>query len=229
MADSKISDLTAKTTLAGTEEFVIADSGASKKITASDLESAIGSGSGGIVTKIYDYTVTGSDASSIDTNVDGGDAGLFATDGYEIVVVLMGRTDEAVQLSIIDWTFNNDTGANYSHGIFVSSTASTTISMSHSAGLTKLQTVLPGSSMDSSVPGSARLVIPAYADTTFYKAGEIKGGAVNTTVSSNSNRQWRDGGFVYASTSAITRVAVTPDTSGKKLLIGTRLMVFKKG
>lgn len=37
MADSKISDLSAKTTLAGTEELGIADTGTSKKVTATNL------------------------------------------------------------------------------------------------------------------------------------------------------------------------------------------------
>jgi hypothetical protein len=44
MADSKISDLSAVTTLAGTEEFVLAVTGATKKITAANLETAIGGG-----------------------------------------------------------------------------------------------------------------------------------------------------------------------------------------
>jgi hypothetical protein len=37
MADKKISELTAKTTLAGTEEFIINDSGVSKKVTQANL------------------------------------------------------------------------------------------------------------------------------------------------------------------------------------------------
>ena len=47
MADSKISALPAVTSLVGTDEFVIATSGASKKITAANLQTAIGGGGGG--------------------------------------------------------------------------------------------------------------------------------------------------------------------------------------
>lgn len=44
MADEKISGLSAITTLAGTEEFVVAASGATKKITAANLETQLGGG-----------------------------------------------------------------------------------------------------------------------------------------------------------------------------------------
>lgn len=42
--DTKISDLDAITTLTGTEEFVVADGGATHKITAADLAAALGGG-----------------------------------------------------------------------------------------------------------------------------------------------------------------------------------------
>jgi len=47
MADSKISDLTAATSLISTDEFVIASSGTTKKITAADMVSSFGSSTDG--------------------------------------------------------------------------------------------------------------------------------------------------------------------------------------
>jgi hypothetical protein len=54
MADTKISALTAATTLADTDELVIASSGASKKITGANLKASVpGTGGGGVTELSY--------------------------------------------------------------------------------------------------------------------------------------------------------------------------------
>lgn len=49
MADTKISELDAITTLDGTEEFVVADGGTTKKITAADVSTELGGSSDALV------------------------------------------------------------------------------------------------------------------------------------------------------------------------------------
>lgn len=73
--------------------------------------------------------------------------------------------------------------------------------------------------------GQARLSIANYAGTTFYKVIEHIAGFVDTTAGL-THRQAVLGMDQYRSTSTITRVAIAPATAGKKLKVGTRLIVY---
>ena len=218
MADQKITDLSDGGVFQSGDEFVVARSGSNYKIAGSQFP-----------LKLYDYTVSGSDKASIDTQVDDGGNGAAAlpTTYSLLEIFLIARTDEAVQLSVVDFVFNNDTGSVYDRAVLVSTTADTSLSMSFAVSAANLQVVQPGSSPGASIPGSVHIVIPNYGGTTFHKAGQIAGGSLDST-SGNANRQWRTGGFTYRSTSAISRVKCLPDTSGKKFKIGTRLLIYAR-
>jgi hypothetical protein len=77
--DTKISDLSAITTLDGTEEFVVADSGTTKKITAADLLTAMGGG-GGDADPVFDTLGTPDTAFEFDTSSLTGLTGIGSPD-----------------------------------------------------------------------------------------------------------------------------------------------------
>lgn len=176
---------------------------------------------------VYDYTVTGASKASIDTNVDGPYAGLFRTDLTALEGWFTSRTDEAVLLSQVDLTLNNDAGANYDRA-FVATSIASNAAVTDSGGQTGLSFqpfVVPGSSMAANVSSYMRFTVPNYANTVFYKAIEATFGCVDT-VAGLTHRQDLVEIFQYRSTAAVTRVAVTPDTAGKKFLVGTRLTIW---
>lgn len=170
---------------------------------------------------IYDYTCTAS-KSSIDTNVDGPMARLFPTDGALLEVWLYARTDEAAILSVIDFTFNNDTGANYDAQLLRGQ--NTTASAGHSSAQTNAQVITAGASALTSGFGLTRISFPAYGDTVGFKVCDVLNVIPDSSTSSENNLY----SFTWRSTSALTRLKVAPDTAGKNFVTGTRLLVYRR-
>lgn len=182
----------------------------SKVIT--DIEAAT-------ITKLFDSTL-GADTATIDTGANG------IASGYSgLLILLNGRTDEAgVRLSVINFTFNNDTGANYDRGFLLTSSVSTTPTGDMSAGATSLQLTTAGAAMAANVSGALQIFVPNYDGTTFYKSAVVNFGEVDTTAA-NANRAAGMEVLQYRSTSAISRLAVTPNNAGSKFKAGTRLTI----
>jgi hypothetical protein len=65
-------------------------------------------------------------------------------------------------------------------------------------------------------------VIPDFAGTVFQKTAIATGGISD---SSSSNQAVISMLYGWRNTAAITRFAMKPETSGKKLKVGTRLMI----
>lgn len=86
MADSKISDLTAITVLADTDELVIASAGASKKISGADLEKSL-SGS---------YLASGSRAADVST------AGTTFAAGADVLAAALSFTADGTSTYIVE-------------------------------------------------------------------------------------------------------------------------------
>lgn len=167
------------------------------------------------LTQLFASTL-GADTASIDTGA-GGFSGAFSA----LLVFLYSRTDEAVALSVLNITANNDSGANYDR-YTVSGTGTTTTSGGAFGGTAwQLQTV--GASGVANYFGVLRLTFPVYAGTTGFKVGESTG-AVATQANANSRADTDV--LAYRSTSAITRLAVTPATGGAKLKAGSTLLVY---
>jgi hypothetical protein len=173
---------------------------------------------------VYRYTVTGSDKASIDTGVDAPDAGSNDwTNGDVLDWYFMGRTDEAVVLSSIDFNYNNDTGNNYSFAFIDLNTSSVSGGGSHSGAA--FQIISAGASAGANVAGMIHHRIPNYMGTAFYKIIESFNGTVNSTASSRNIdlEIWE-----YQSTSPITRLKIVPTTAGKKLKVGSQLLIYKR-
>lgn len=181
--------------------------------TLTDAEAA-----GGVV-KLYDYTVAGSDAASIDTNVDGTTVANFA--GYDLLEVwVIGRTDLAAAMDSFTMILNNDTGANYDRAFLQGFNGAT------SAGTSLAQTSWSfnthGSSGTANYAGAVAITFPGYAATTFYKTGEHREVVVDGTAGNNVIGMK---GIGYRDTAAITRVKIA-GVGGAKFKIGSRLIVY---
>jgi len=177
---------------------------------------------------IYRYTVTGSDKASIDTGVDTADAGSNDFTGGDLLeIFVVSRTDEAVLLSLLNVVFNNDSGANYHRGYMVTSTTGATPTSGLNTGENAVLPVTNGSSAGANVAGVVRMCIPDYAGTTFYKTAEWSESVIDSTAG-NTHRELGLQASIYASTSAISRVSVAPNTAGKKLKVGTQLLIYKR-
>lgn len=182
----------------------------------------------GAIELVYRYTVSGSDKASIDTGADTAQAGTNDfTNGDVLEVYLHGRTDEAVRLSVVALTFNNDTGANYDRAFLATSAASTTPTGDQSVAASNAVLVIAGDSNAANVAGLMNIVIPDYRNATFYK-NAIGQGSVTDTAAANANRQSFSTLYQWRSTSAISRIAVTPATAAKNFKVGTTLLIYKR-
>lgn len=168
---------------------------------------------------LYDYTVTGSDKSDIDTFVDGTTVANFS--GYSVLEVwMLLRTDEAGAVGNANLTFNNDSGANYDRLELANN--NTTVSGATTLGQTELLVPVHGSGGGATRAAMSRLSIIAPNDTTFFKVCEQTSHIIDSTAGNNYDlvRQglWRD-------TSALTRIKI--DAAGAaKFKIGSRLLVY---
>jgi hypothetical protein len=177
----------------------------------------------GATSLVYRYTVAGADKSSIDTGVDVAQAGSNDwTNGDLLEAYLMCRTDEAVLASVVNITFNNDTGANYDLGYVDVSNASVT-GGGVNAG-TSMQVISGGASQVAGAVSTWRLAAPNYTGTTFWKAGELSGGITQPAGARVLDFEV----FQYHNTAAITRLKVTPNTAGKNLKVGSQLLIYKR-
>ncbi len=180
-------------------------------------------GTGG-TTLLFTYTVSGSAKASIDTNVDGTYAGLFATTFNILEVWIFGRTDEAVFASSVNLTLNNDTGVNYDRA-FVTTASGGSPVQGTSIGQTSFGIGLPGSSATANSPGLVRITFPGYADTTFWKIAEATQGNASDATAGHYSAAAQ--AFTYRSTgTAITRLKIIPATAAKNFIIGTRVLVY---
>lgn len=173
---------------------------------------------------IYRYTVTGSVKASIDTGVDTANAGSNDwTNGDLLEVYLYARTDEAVVTSSVNLTLNNDTGANYSRQFMAGNNSSSSIGAAASQSNINMQ--ISGASHAANFFSATRIVIPNFTGTVGDKTFEIYNGNPDTTNANQTVYTWA---ATWASTSAVTRLAIAPATGGKNFAVGTQLLIYKR-
>ncbi len=216
MADSKISALTDGSPLVVGDELAIARSGSSLRVFAPPRL--------GANELIYRYTVTGSDKTSIDTGVDTADAGSNVwSNGDLLEVYLFVRTDETATASQINVTVNNDTSSIYDvvriQGI------NATIATASSIARANFFFDGMGASGPSNAFATAEFLFPNYAGTVGLKGGTLKHSLPTQSGTTATLDLWSLG---YRSTSAITRLAVVVNTAGKKLKVGSQLLIYKR-
>ncbi len=216
MADSKISALTDGSPLVVGDELVVARAGASLRVFAPPRL--------GSQELIYRYTVTGSDKASIDTGVDTADAGSNVwSNGDLLEIYLYGRTDETAVTSQINLTLNNDGTSIYD--VLRLRAFNTTLSGAASNARANWFGFVTGASATASVFGMLRCAIPNYGGTVGFKAGELTAQSPDETAANMTTEMYACN---YRSTTAITRLAVSTQTAGKKLKVGSQLLIYKR-
>lgn len=172
---------------------------------------------------IYRYKIAGSDKASIDTGSDTQDAGTNDwTNGDLLEVFFLGRTDEAAATGFLNWTFNNDTGANYDYE--KATGTGSAILASPGPGVTALLTRVHGDGGSANYPTSMQLALPGFTGTTFYKEMTVTNATNDATGNNAVIDTWAWG---YRSTSAITRLKVAAQGAAK-MRVGSQLLIYKR-
>lgn len=165
--------------------------------------------------KLFDTTLA-VDTATIDT--DPTSLAGYAT----LEIQIYSRTDEATVSSTFNMTVNNDSSAIYDRA-FVNMT-NATVTGNNSLTQTSWIFGTLGASATAGAVGIHVLTMPNYAGTTFWKMMMLLAGRLNGTDATTANALFQTYG--YRSTSAITRIAITPTTAGKKFKAGTRMVIF---
>lgn len=205
MADTKISALSAVTDLLAGDDYVLSRSGVSYKIDGTDLAAAIIAlvppPTGGL-TLITD-TLLAANANNFDfTSIPGTFTHL------KLITYLRGtKSATSVQARII---FNNDTGANYDLQLHYA--ASNVPGASNTIGNTFLSFVDASAALsDGGAASTQEVLIPNYAATSLHKPCQATG--YNPRAYSSGNEYVYNTGGIWKSTSAITRITITPDAN----------------
>lgn len=196
MADTKISALSSVTDLLSTDEFVLARSGATKKIAAVDLLA----GSSGMV-ELFDSTLSGAQASFDATSL---------SSFYRDLLIELSLFPASGGNGDVYLRFNGDTGSNYDWV-----TGFTTGSIG-GANTGTSDTKIKMDTLDTSLRYVARINVSDYADTGIHKyvtaqAFRIAGAAFST-------------GARWASNSAINQVTIS--LSSGNLQSGSRCRIY---
>lgn len=207
---------------AGVVEESMLDSGAAG---AGEVLTADGAGGaaysapagGGDYSAIADSTL-GADAASFDTNTILGGALPTTFAHLKLLAVLRGTTAAATQA--VRLRFNNDSGNNYSAFEVREFNGGPAAEESASASSMLVGTILSASATAGN-PGMVELSIPNYRGTVFNKivrgsSGWAQPGGTAQVVSDDMG--------VWASTAAITRVAIFP--AADNFLAGSRFTLY---
>ena len=170
--------------------------------------------SGGGLTKLFDSTL-GASALSIDSGAAG-----FSTAFDLLQIYVIARTDEVAVLSTILVQVNNDSGNHYDNTLVRN--RNTTVAGVSQAAQTGWSFVGSGASAAANFPAMAFIVIPGYAQTTFYKIAHFMEGTANSAAASNNVGLWTQ---AWENTAAINRVKVSV-SGGANLIAGSRLLIY---
>lgn len=214
-------DLAAAT---GADAAVRVAAGTDGQVLQSDSTATAGVSWVGGTVKLYDFTVTGAAQAAIDTFVDNGGHGtsaLLPTTFAVLEFYYYVRTDDASSIPSNFLRFNNDSGGNYDKEALRDINAS--VSSGPGLAATGFTVYSAGAGADANVFGSGWFVFPNYGNTANHKTGNANIGTMDSvgahSLTEISTMHWR-------STAAISRIAITPQTAGKKLQVGSRLIVY---
>lgn len=210
MPDTKISALTAASSLADTDELVIASAGASKKITGANLKAAI-PGSMALLS-----TTTLSVAGTFDVS------GI--SQAYnDLVLVLIARSNQVAISDNAYLRFNNDSAANYAWQNYQASggTGSPFQIEGNSTTFIELGGV-PAANAAASWFSMHEIAINGYASTTWMKITRAKSNFARSITT--GDRNMRDYEGVWANTAAINRIQV--NLGSGLYLTGSQLRIY---
>lgn len=172
--------------------------------------------SSGSVTLITD-TLLGSDTANFDfTSIPG---------TYKhLKIIITGRsTNGGSDTDFVTLRFNNDSGANYYGQWNQMFQGQTTTSLAEDVAATSWAHCLlvPGATSTTGAVGTGELLIADYASTTFHKSISMQG--MDIKAESTTNIRMQQGGAIWASTAAVTRITLAPTGNFKT---GTRASLY---
>ena len=178
------------------------------------------SGGGASPTLIFDATVTGAPAASLDT-------GPIIPAGFvaiEALIICRSTYATAVTTGGVGIRCNGDAGNNYtfegvqdSGGVYAGATNNTVPESTW-------RTNVPGTTIaDANVPAICRYWIPFYDTTLFYKTALLNSGM--TDPASGVNCRSRQAHCQWLSLAAINQLTLVAQAGGGALGIGTRMVV----
>lgn len=172
---------------------------------------------GGVVARLFDQTLL-ADTASIDT----GATGFLFPLGYSALLVLAQlRTTAAGSDLAVNFTVNNDTGANYDEMVWYGQGSGSTTTSTASRGLTAWALDAVGTNASDSYMSSMTIWLPNYSGTTWWKSGTYTAGVPysqsNSLFALNYALGWR-------STAAITRLKAAPASGSLKA--GSRITIY---
>ena len=175
------------------------------------------SGGGGAVTKLFDSTVSGSDAATIDTLAGG------IPSGYAFLQIFAStRTSNTGGIDGIYVRVNNDSGANYDWERFRTVGAGTSMTTSGSAATNGWLFDCACSDDTANQFGLMRMTIPFYDNIINRKIAEWTDNMVDPVTSNNVLGVY---GGTWRSTSAISRISFVPAFGGN-IKVGSRVVIF---
>lgn len=180
----------------------------------------------GLPELVFRYTVTGADKASIDTGVDTPDAGSNDWTNADLIEFFVyARTDEATVNSNVNVTLNNDTGAHYDYlGLRIQSTAAANF---QGTAQTSFPLQVPGTTVaDTAVFSISSLQFLNPNGTVGYKPFTGTWSYMDPGDATQPETVAMTGEF--RSTSALTRLKIIPNTAGKKLKVGSQLLIYKR-
>jgi hypothetical protein len=214
MADTKISAMTAATTLGSTDELVLSVSGANKKITGANLMASLPAGA---MTLLTTDTVAGSAAPLDRASISG---------SYnDLMVVAIIRGSYSGPLIGLQLQLNNDTGSNYLWQRMEGTGTSAVAQSSSGAAAVIRAGEAPGTTATASYFSYTQILIPGYTSTSWNKTVNVlNGGASDTTATG----QWTNHMLgQWNNTAAVTRVKLfTNDGAGGNLVIGSTMRIY---
>lgn len=172
-----------------------------------------GSGASQGTLKFYDNTLTSDGVFSI-TNIPAGYSSME--------VELLGRSDVVSTADNCEIIFNNDTGANYSALTRLITSSSVTTNSQNGASNILLTSSLAGTTANADTYGSVRLQIPSYSKAIKKVIQIFAGDIINTNPNTAT---YRDGVAWYFSTTAISRIDITPE-NGTNFKAGSQCRVY---
>ncbi len=227
-ASISVTDITTNDATTSAHGFLKKLPGGTTTFLRADGSFATPSGTGaatlGASALVYRYTVTGSDKASIDTGVDTADAGSNDwTNGDLLEIFVYARTDESAVASQLQFIFNNDTTSIYDTTRLTGQNSG--VSSASFANLGRFLSNASGASATASIFSATAIRVPNYAGTVAFKVGDLVESLPEPSTSAMENQVFT---FGYRSASAISRFKVIPNTSGKKLKVGTQLLIYKR-
>lgn len=173
---------------------------------------------GANLTTLYDSTL-GAPAATFDTG-----SGGFSTAHSHLIIILNGRTTEAVTGSLGLITLNNDTAAHYDNQVVRG--LNVTASATQASAASNLGFPMPGNNLAAAnIFGGAIIFIPSYGGTAGTKViWALQGYADSAAADGNVRAISAD----WRSAAAITRIIVTAN-GGSNFVAGSQLSVYALG